>query len=63
MMSEKLAPARTPQEIVDQEPVCRTMPNGTGVRCLCASACANYWLRADGYKSENPDWKRPPRLR
>lgn len=29
---------------------CETAPNGTGSRCLCNFDCANYWLRAEGYK-------------
>lgn len=32
--------------------MCETAPNGTGTRCLCGFDCANYWLRANGYKGE-----------
>ena len=30
---------------------CETAPNGTGARCLCSYDCANYWLRACGYRA------------
>lgn len=30
---------------------CETAPNGTGSRCSCSFDCANYWLRAKGYKA------------
>ena len=31
---------------------CVTAPNGTGSRCACNFDCANYWLRAKGFKAE-----------
>jgi len=30
---------------------CETAPNGTGSRCSCSFDCANYWLRARGFKA------------
>lgn len=39
-------------KIVSEHRACETAPNGTGARCTCAFDCANYWLRARGYKKE-----------
>jgi hypothetical protein len=36
----------------EQHPPCTTAENGTGARCTCDFDCANYWLRARGYKEE-----------
>lgn len=38
------------QRIIDAHPPCTTAENGTGARCTCDHACANYRLRARGYK-------------
>jgi hypothetical protein len=43
---------RKRQEITDAHKPCETAENGTGARCTCAFDCANYWLRARGYKQE-----------
>lgn len=40
------------QQLVRDHPACETAPNGTGSRCSCTSDCANYWLRAHGFKAE-----------
>ena len=39
------------QQIVRDHRPCETRPNGTGMRCTCAFDCANYWLRAKGFKA------------
>lgn len=39
------------QQIVRDNRACETAPNGTGARCTCAFDCANYWLRAKGYRA------------
>lgn len=39
------------RQIVREHRACETAPNGTGSRCLCSFDCANYWLRASGYKA------------
>jgi hypothetical protein len=38
------------QQIVREQRACETAPNGTGARCTCSFDCANYWLRAKGFK-------------
>lgn len=38
------------QAIIREHKACETAPNGTGSRCLCDFDCANYWLRAKGFK-------------
>ena len=55
----KLWPSRRPagidqerQAVIAERPPCETAENGTGARCTCAYDCANYWLRAKGYKQE-----------
>lgn len=40
------------RQIVAERKACETAPNGTGSRCLCDFDCANYWLRAKGFKGE-----------
>jgi hypothetical protein len=40
------------RQIVLEHRACETAPNGTGSRCTCDLDCANYWLRARGYKGE-----------
>jgi hypothetical protein len=40
------------QQIARGKRPCETAPNGTGARCLCGFDCANYWLRAKGYRGE-----------
>lgn len=40
------------KQIIGENPACATAPNGTGVRCTCDFACANYYLRARGYKQD-----------
>jgi len=50
-MSSPLESAEARQIIADHRP-CVTAPNGTGSRCTCDYDCANYWLRARGYKAE-----------
>lgn len=52
-------PDRTPQQITDEQEACTTTPNGTGIRCTCRDLCANWWLRAAGFKAEDPHWPRP----
>ena len=42
------------QRIIDAHPACKTAENGTGARCTCVESCANYWLRAKGYKGLTP---------
>jgi hypothetical protein len=39
-------------EITAAWPACTTAPNGTGARCTCEEACANYVLRSRGYRAE-----------
>lgn len=41
------------QDIIDNIAPCATAPNGTGSRCACDYACANYLLRAHGFKAED----------
>ena len=41
------------QKIIRETAVCVTAPNGTGSRCTCDYDCANYWLRARGFKAED----------
>ena len=38
------------RQIAMEKRPCETAPNGTGSRCLCDFDCANYWLRAKGFK-------------
>lgn len=38
------------RQIVRLYPPCATARNGTGVRCSCVFGCANYHLRAHGFK-------------
>jgi hypothetical protein len=40
------------RQICKDHRMCETAPNGTGSQCLCAFDCANYWLRAYGYRAE-----------
>lgn len=40
------------REIIRSKPACETEQNGTGVRCTCFFDCANYWLRASGFRSD-----------
>lgn len=40
------------QSIIREHKACETAPNGTGSRCTCDFDCANYWLRARGYKAD-----------
>jgi len=51
--------AATAQEIVDRDRPCTTRRNGSGARCTCRVPCANWSLRARGFKQEDPDWDRP----
>lgn len=44
-------PEEAAQIIRDKRP-CETAPNGTGSRCTCSFDCANYWLRANGFKGD-----------
>jgi hypothetical protein len=44
---------RERQEIISAHAPCETAANGTGARCTCSFGCANYWLRARGYKQES----------
>ena len=38
-------------EITNEHRACETAPNGTGEQCLCSYDCANYWLRAHGFRA------------
>jgi hypothetical protein len=38
------------RQIIATTPACGTAPNGSGSRCTCPFSCANYALRAKGYK-------------
>ena len=40
------------RRIISEHRPCVTAKNGTGSRCTCDYDCANYWLRAAGYKAE-----------
>jgi hypothetical protein len=40
------------RRIIRENPGCSTMPNATGVQCTCDYACANYCLRAAGFKAD-----------
>lgn len=42
------------QQIIRERPACASAPNGTGSRCTCDFDCANYWLRARGYRTGDP---------
>lgn len=39
------------QRIVREHRACETAPNSTGARCTCDFDCANYCLRAAGFKA------------
>jgi hypothetical protein len=41
------------QQIINERRACVTAKNGTGSRCTCNYDCANYWLRAYGFKAED----------
>lgn len=51
MTDYKLTGPDAARKIIEDYPACETAPNGTGVRCACDFDCANYWLRAHGYKA------------
>lgn len=40
------------RQIVREHRACETAPNGTGMRCICNFDCANFWLRAKGFKND-----------
>jgi hypothetical protein len=50
IMSDKHVIAMTREEIIENKEPCTTAPNGTAAKCTCPFDCANYWLRAFGYK-------------
>lgn len=39
------------QQIILVKPACTTVANGTGMKCTCDYDCANYWLRASGFRT------------
>lgn len=41
------------REIIRTSKECETKPNGTGLRCTCRFPCANYFLRARGFKGND----------
>ena len=55
MSEHKHVLGMTRAEIVEHKDPCQTAPNGTGARCACSYDCANYWLRAFGYREEEDE--------
>lgn len=43
------------RQLVSEHLACETAPNGTGTRCSCSFDCANYWLRAHGFKGDESE--------